>query len=606
MLFTKKGKRDKVKESEGRPKRTLEGWQAKVVTVIGVAWGLFHLIVASGALLLPPTKLRAIHLGFALIMCFFISPFTRKSSMKKPEVIDYFLIILSIAVMSFTVIRYDTLITMGGRYQPIDIIVGVIGMAILFEAARRLVSPGLVILALIALVYAYFGRYFPAPFTNSGFSINRLVQHLYLSGEGIFGFVLGVSAEIIVVFIIFGSVLQEVGVADFFNDFANSIAGKSKGGPAKVSVISSSLMGMVSGETSANVATTGAFTIPLMKRVGYSPAFAGAVECASSAGGQIMPPVMGATAFVIADTLGIPYINLAAAAIIPAILYYTGVFATVHFRAVKLGLTGLKKEELPKTFTVVRQKGHMALPLLGIVYFLLREYTPTFAAFWGGIIFAIAITFLKKETRLNFEKAVLILTRASRTAMSLAIACAIVGIIVGVFSLTGITLTIADAIFGLAGGQMFPALLMTMVVAIILGMGLPTTTAYVLASISAAPVLTRLGIGLIPTHLFVFYFGAMSALTPPVATGAYTAAGLAGANPNKVGFASLKLALAGFIAPFLFVYNQGLVLEGGVNFIGLIEPITTSIIGIIGLSAALEGAWSSKLSTISRLMLGIG
>ncbi|NPV44036.1 MAG: TRAP transporter permease [Firmicutes bacterium] len=603
MIF---GKNNQKKIDNTAKRRKLEGWEAKSIIIIGIIWTSFHLVIASGILLMSPVKIRAIHLSFALVMCFFLAPFSRKAPLNKVQIIDYLLMVISVTTMVYTVFRYDTLVRMGGRYKQIDIIVGIIAIIVLFEAARRVVSPGLVGLAATAIIFAYFGKYLPEPFTHSGFSINRLVQHLYLTGEGIFGFILGVSAEIIIVFIIFGSVLQEVGVADFFYDLSNSIAGRSKGGPAKVAVVSSCLMGMVSGETSANVATTGSFTIPLMKRVGYSPEFSGAVECAASAGGQIMPPVMGATAFIIADSLGIPYIRLALAAFIPAILYFTGVFSTVHFRAVRLGLTGLKKEELPNFKEVLLKKGYLILPLLGIVYLLLKQYTPTFSAFWGGIVLAIAITSIKKETRLNVEKIARILTRASKTAMSLAIACALVGIIVGVASLTGITLTIADAIFKISGGEMFPALVMTMLVSLVLGMGLPTTAAYVLTSISAAPVLIRLGIDMIPAHLFVLYFGVMSALTPPVATGAYTAAGLAGANPNKLGFTSLKIALSGFIAPFLFVYNQNLILHQGMALTAVIEPFITSFIGIVGLSAALEGAWNTKFSTITRIAMGIG
>lgn len=585
-------------------RRELTGWQAKLLVLMSVVWASFHLVVSSGLLIIAPTILRAIHLGFGMAMCFMLTPALRISPKNAPSFIDWLLIGLTTVTMGYTVFRYETLVRMGGSYEPIDIWIGITGLLVLFEAARRIVSPGLVVLAGMAILYAIFGRSLPEPFTHSGFGIERLVQHLYLTGEGVFGFILGVSAEIIIVFVLFGAVLEGVGVADFFYKIANSIAGRTKGGPAKIAVISSALMGMVSGETSANVATTGTFTIPLMKRVGYPAYFAGAVECAASAGGQIMPPIMGATAFVIADTLGMPYIKLALAATLPAILYFTGVFATVHFRAVRMGLEGLPKNEIPSFFHTLKE-GYRMLPLVGIVALLLLEYTPTFAAFWGGIALAVFISSFKKTTRLNLDKIVAIMVRATRTAMSLAIACALVGVVVGVASLTGVTMTIADGIFKMTGGDILPALFMTMLVAIVLGMGLPTTAAYVLTAISAVPVLQRLGISEVPAHLFVLYFGVMSALTPPVCTGAYTAAGLAGSNPTKTGFASLGIALSGFIAPYLFIFDQELVLQVGTNWLNIIEPFLTASVGIIVLSAALEGAFFNRLTVLGRLVMGI-
>jgi len=605
MIFGKKNKEKKEEKDRTDLRKSLEGWQAKAVAIISIIWGAFQVIIASGFVMIPPQKLRIIHLGFALVLCFFLTPFARKSSEKKIGIVDIVGIALAILTMGYGALRYDALIKMGGRFNQTDIIMGIIGTIVLFEAARRVVSPGLIGLTIISIVYVFFGKYFPEPFTIANFSLNRIVQHLYLSSEGIFGFVLGVSAEIIIVFVIFGSVLQEVGIVDFFYDFSNSIAGRSTGGAGKVAVLSSSLMGMVSGETSSCVAATGSFAIPLMKKAGYPADFAGAVETAASTGGQIMPPIMGATAFVIADSLGIPYIKIAAAALMPALMYYSGIFATVHFRSVKLGLFGLKKEELPKFTVVMRQKGYMILPLIGIVVFMVKEYTPTFAAFWGGIMVAVVLSFLKKETRLSLEKLGNILIRAARTAMTLAVACAIVGIIVGVCSITGITLTIADAIFSITGGQMLPALIMTAFVSLILGTGLPTTPAYVLTAISAAPVLDKLGLGILPAHLFVFYFGVLSALTPPTATGAYAAAGIAGANPDRVTWMGLKLALSGFIAPFVFVYDPRLVLEGVTNYAELIIPFGAAVAAIIALSAAIEGTWSVKLSVLSRISLGI-
>ncbi len=589
----------------GPKRRTLRGSLAGLASVVSVLWITFHVVLSSGIVHMFPMQVKIFHLCFALILCFLFTPPLKQMADRPPLLLDYVLILFAVASLGYLFFRYESLVRMAGRYSPIDIVMGVIALLVLLEAARRAISPGLFILAVFTLVYAFYGRSFPMPFKHVGFNISALTRHLMLTGEGVFGFVLGVSAEIIIVFIVFGAVLQEVKIADFFYDLSRSVAGKAVGGPAKVAVIFSSLMGMVSGETSANVATTGAFTIPLMKRMGYKPYFAGAVETAASAGGQIMPPIMGATAFVIADALGVPYLRVVTAAIIPAILYYVGVFATVHFRAVKLGLHEDSNEVMPRLVPVMKKRGFMLLPIIGIIGMLILNYTPTVSAFWGGIVLSILLTSFHKNTRLNTGKIVRLMERSAKTAMSLAIAMAVVGILVGVASITGITMTISDKIFQITGGSMTMGLILTMIVAIILGMGVPTTPAYVLASISAAPVLLRMGLPDIVAHMFVFYFAVMSALTPPVCTGAYTAAGLAGANPNKVGFTSLRLALGGFIVPFLFVFYNGILLVEGFSVVNLVEIIISSIAGLIAIAAAYEGYFFNKLSIILRIFMGI-
>ena len=593
------------KDEEGPVRRVLTGVTAQLFTVICLVWATFHLLIGSEAISLPPHQLRAIHLACGMTLCLMLIPASKRfSSRSSVSIIDWLLIAAVLSTLGYTFFRYPELVRMGGRYDAIDIQLGIVGMVLLFETARRSVSPGLVILAAVAISYAYFGRYLPGSLAHAGYSVNSLVRHLWLTGEGVFGFILGVSAEIIIIFVLFGALLEGVGVADFFNQLANSIAGRTRGGPAKIAVISSALMGMVSGETSANVATTGVFTIPLMKRVGYPAYFAGAVECAASAGGQILPPIMGATAFVMADTLGIPYATIAVAAFFPAVLYFIGVFSMVHFRAVRLGLRGMDKDEVPP-FLKTLKKIYLMLPLAGIVVLLMSDFTPTFAAFWGGIVTAVIMSCANKATRLNTEKLVNIAVRACRTAMALAIACALVGTIVGTASLTGVTMTIADGIFSLTGGALVPSLIITMLVTIVLGMGLPTTAAYVLSAISAVPVLMRLGIPEIPAHMFVFYFGAMSALTPPVCTGAYTAAGIAGANPNRTGFAAVRLALSGFLVPYLFIFDQELLMREGVRWVDFFMPFFSAAFGIWIISAVLEGALIRVLSWPRRIIFGV-
>lgn len=584
-------------------RRNVTGVQEKAVVALSFVWIIFHLLIGAQVIFMTPHKIRIVHLGFALMMVFLLTPISRKSDSTKFGVLDIIFALIVAVLFGIAFFRYDVLIQMGGRYDMLDIYIGILGIILLFEAARRVSSPGLIVLALITLVYVFFGQYLQGGLSHTGFTIKRVIQHLFLTGEGVFGFALGVSAETIILFVIFGAVLQEVGIADYFYDLSNLIAGKTRGGPAKVAVISSSLMGMISGETSANVATTGAFTIPLMKRVGYSDDFAGAVECAASAGGQILPPVMGATAFMLADTLGIPYIDLAIAAALPALLYYTSIFFCVHFRAVKLNLVG--NDEKHRDVESILKNSYLLLPLIGIVVLLFMDYTPTFAAFWGGIGVAVIISFFKKETRISKEKIIRIVYNSARTAMSLAVATAVVGIIVGAFSLTGISMTISRLIFKAAGGVKIVTLFLTMIVTIILGMGLPTSAAYVLASISAAPALTLAGIELLPAHLFVFYYGCMSTITPPVATGAYTAAGLSGGNANRIGFISIRLAIAGFIVPFLFIYMPDLLLGPSVNLVKTAFGFAVTFVGLICLSSAFEGAFITVTKPFIRILFAI-
>jgi TRAP transporter 4TM/12TM fusion protein len=584
-------------------RKNYSGTMEKFVSFIGVIWMLLQILQASQAIYLTPRIIRLVHLAFCILMVFLLSPIFRKENINKLGIVNLLLIALTAFVFIYSIQRVSVLIKMAGRSAQIDIVLSILLIILMFEAGRRVVSPGLVILSLLALTYVVFGKYLNGALSHSGFSTKRIMTHIVLGGEGIFGFALGVSAEVLVVFVIFGNVLQEVGIADYFYDLANAICGRSIGGPAKVAVVSSALMGMVSGETSANVATTGAFTIPLMKRVGYSNDFAGAVECTASAGGQILPPVMGATAFMLADTLNIPYAKLALAAVLPAILYYTTVMATVHFRAVKRNLQG--NCNFKTDWIDILKRSYLLLPLVGIVVFLLLNYTPTFAAFWGGIVVAVVLSFFKKETRLNLNKILNILINSSRTVMTLGVATAIVGVIVGAFSLTGITMTISKVIFNAAQGIKFLTLLLTMIVAMILGMGLPTSAAYVLASISAAPALTAyLGLELLPAHLFVFYFGCMSTITPPVATGAYAAAGLSGGNPNKIGFISMKLAISGFIVPFIFIYSPQLLL--GLGFGSMWSTLFSFVVtafGLILLSSVLEGTMFASLEIWKRFAL---
>jgi TRAP transporter 4TM/12TM fusion protein len=591
-----------VKKSGKR--RKLSGNLKKLITVLAVVMSVYHLYTAAFGLLMPIQQ-RSIHLAFVLTLIFLLYPATAKSDHTKPTLFDWLLVILSIAATANISARFYDLAASGGRYIPSDIYFGILLAVLVIEAARRTMGNILPIMAVIFVIYAFLGRYVPGPLMHSGFSYKRIIQHLYLTTEGIFGQILGVSSTYIFMFILFGAFLTATGMGEFFNDFAMSLAGNKKGGPAKVSVLSSAFMGTINGSTSANVVTTGSFTIPLMKRMGYSATFAGAVEASASAGGQIMPPVMGAAAFIIADTLGMPYVELLAAAFIPAVLYFAGIWTAVDLRASKLGLQGLPKDQLPSLLKVIKTQGHLVIPILAIIYMLVKGYNALYAAFWG-IVLSVIVSFFKKETRLNLKTLVEALEKGALSAVPVAAACAIIGIVIGITSLTGAALSMGSAVLKLSGGYLLTTLLLTMVVAIIMGMGLPSTAAYVLTSAVAAPALIKIGVLPLAAHLFVFYFGILSTITPPVAVGAYAAAGIAGTNPNETGWTAVKLAIAGFIVPFCFVYSPGLLILPGNPWWSVLYNATTAMIGVISLGACVEGYLYQKIKPYERALLFVG
>ncbi len=585
-------------------KRMLNKSMKTLVSIIAILMSVFHLYTAA-VRALSPIQQRSIHLVFVLTLIFIIYPARQKSPMGRPSIIDWALMALSFASIGNINLRFVQLARTGGLYNQTDVIFGVILILLVIEATRRTIGLALPILSSVFIAYTFLGKYLSGPLMHGGFSINRLVQHLYMTTEGIFGQILGVSSTYIYVFILFGAFLAATGMSEFFNDFALSLAGHTRGGPAKVSVLSSGLMGTISGSTSANVVTTGSFTIPLMIKTGYEDHFAGGVEAAASAGGQIMPPVMGAAAFIIADSLGMPYVQVLAGALLPAILYYLSIWVIVHLRASKMGITGIPRSELPKFKEVVLSKGHLVIPLIGIIYMLVSGYNALYAAVWG-IVLSIIASMLKKETRINLPLLFDALKKGALNAVPVAIACGIIGIVVGVTSLTGAILALGSAVLKLSGGYLFTTLLLTMLVSIIMGMGLPTTACYVLTSAVAAPALVRLGILPFAAHMFVFYFGILSTITPPVAVGAYAAAGISGADPAKTGWAGMRLAIAGFIIPFMFVYSPDILITPDSTFITIAQVFITAIIGAVALGAASEGYFMGRISLILRLLLIAG
>ncbi len=581
------------------------GFISVIISVIAISMSFFQFYTGGFGLWLA-LKQRALHLAFTLALIFLLYPTTKKGVGSDKDKVPFFDILLSFigaATSLYLIIYYKELVFRAGLPNRIDLLMGGVTILLVLEATRRAIGPELPIVVIVFLLYAFFGPYMPGYFAHRGYSLERIIEHLYMQTEGIYGIPLGVSSSFVFLFILFGSVLNKTGMGKFFIDLSMALAGHTTGGPAKVAVIASGFMGSVSGSSVANVVTTGSFTIPLMKSIGYKKDFAGAVEAAASTGGQIMPPVMGAAAFVMSEFLQIPYIKIAAAAAIPAIIYYIAVMTMVHLEACKYNLKGLPRERLPKVNMVLKEKGHLLLPLLGLVYLLIRGYTALFSAFWA-IVMSLAASMFKKETRLDLKSFLAAFEEGAKGALGVASACACAGMVVGVVTLTGFGLKIASGIVALGGGKVLPTLFFTMIASIILGMGLPTTAKYIILAIMAAPALIQLGVLPIAAHMFILYFGVIADLTPPVAVAAYAGAGIAGGNTMKTGFNAVKLAVAGFIIPFIFAINPALMGLGG-SVLLTIRLMATSLAGVLALGAATSGFLLVKTNLLERVLLFI-
>jgi TRAP transporter 4TM/12TM fusion protein len=579
------------------------GFIAIIISIIAISMSAFQFYTGGFGLWLA-LKQRALHLAFALALIFLLYPSTKKGIGSEKDKIPFYDIILAIvgaATSLYLIIYYKELVFRAGLPSTVDLIMGGITIILVLEATRRAIGPELPIVVIVFLLYAYFGPYMPGYFAHRGYSLERIIEHLYMQTEGIYGIPLGVSSSFVFLFILFGAVLNKTGMGKFFIDLSMALAGHTTGGPAKVAVIASGFMGSVSGSSVANVVTTGSFTIPLMKSIGYKKDFAGAVEAAASTGGQIMPPVMGAAAFVMSEFLEISYIKIAAAAVIPAIIYYVAVMIMVHLEACKNGLKGLPRERLPETRQVLKEKGHLILPLLGLVYLLVRGYTALFAAFWA-IVMSLVASMVKKETRLDLKNFLGAFEDGAKGALGVASACACAGMVVGVTTLTGFGLKIASGIVALGGGKVLPTLFFTMIASIILGMGLPTTAKYIILAIMAAPALIQLGVLPLAAHMFILYFGVIADLTPPVAVAAYAGAGIAGGNTMRTGFNAVKLAVAGFVIPFVFAINPALMGLGDSPLL-TIQLTVTSLTGVLALGAATSGFLLAKTEFYERIIL---
>ncbi|MCK6405310.1 MAG: TRAP transporter permease [Rhodocyclaceae bacterium] len=634
--------------SEHGHTRPLSGFGLQAVVAIALCFSTYQLFVAAFH---PFSSLvtRSLHVGFLLLLTFLIYPATKKGARHGGIAWwEWALAATAFALSLYQWVFEGDLIQRAGDPTEIDIVVGCIVVLMLFEAARRILGLALPLVCLTFLAYGLFGQYLPGDLAHRGYAFTQIVDQLAFGTEGIYGIPTLVSATYIFLFILFGAFLEHAGMINLFNSLALGLVGHTKGGPAKVAVLSSGLMGTISGSGVANVLTTGQFTIPLMKRFGYSGVFAGAVEATSSMGGQIMPPVMGAVAFIMAENLNVPYAEIVKAAAIPAILYYLTAFWMTHLEAGRKNLVGLPKKQCPNPWQALRDNWYLILPLAALVAMLFSGFTPMFSGmvglaltaililgaaiaarmsstafryvFWlaiglaaslftlGGIMVIlaliaalVALCFSVKGGRQTLHTMKQSLVDGAKQALPVGVACAIVGTIIGILTLTGAASSFAGYILKVGENSLFLSLLLTMVVCLILGMGIPTIPNYIITSSIAAPALLKLGVPLIVSHMFVFYFGIMADLTPPVALAAFAASSIAKESAMKIGLKAVQIAIAGFVVPYMAVYDPQLMLQGDVTVLGVAYVVAKAVIAIALWGGAAIGYLRAPLNAFERI-----
>ena len=625
--------------------RQLVGIGRRAMMTAAIAFSSFQLVVAAYSPL-SSSVTRSLHVAFLLLLTYLVYPASRRNKQDALPWYDVALALASFALGFYHWLFEAALIQRAGQPNVTDLVVGTVVVILVFEAARRVLGAALPIISAVFLAYGLFGEHLPGALAHRPFGYDQVVAQLFLTTEGIYGIPTLVSATYIFLFILFGSFLEHSGMMRLFNTVALGTVGHAKGGPAKVAVISSGLMGMISGSGVANVLTVGSFTIPLMKRFGYSAVFAGAVEATASMGGQIMPPVMGAVAFIMAETLDVPYLEICKAAIVPALLYYTTAFWMVHLEAGRAGLSGIPRDQCPNAWRALREQWYLVLPLAGLVFMLFDGFTPMFAGmtglaltallilgasvsasigpqafrgffwialglgtstvtWWGAtpvilIIGAlVAINFFVQGGRTTLEVMRSSLIDGARQALPVGLACAIVGVVIGVLTLTGAATSFAGFILQVGNTSLFLSLLLTMVVCLVLGTGIPTIPNYIITASIAAPALLQLGVPLIVSHMFVFYFGIMADLTPPVALAALAASSIAKASDQKIGWKATQIAIAGYVVPFMAVYDPALMLLG--SWQDSIYVIVKALVAIGLWGAAIVGYLWAPIRFVERV-----
>ncbi|AOY77908.1 TRAP transporter permease [Clostridium formicaceticum] len=585
--------------------RNYDGFLSIGVVILLIGWTIFQLYFNTLGVM-DAITLRAYHAMFLLLFTFLFYPAysTEKRKRKSIPIQDVLLICLTVLVFGYLVLNYQRVAMSGGFLNQTDLIIAGIGMILVLEAGRR-TSKNLAILAVVFLLFNWFGKFVSGPLGHSGFTLRRVLSHMFWGSQGIFGVGIGVSATYIFTFVLFGSFLKYSGFSQFINDIALTLVGRSPGGPAKVAVLASALLGMMNGSAIANVATTGTITIPLMKRTGYKAEFAAAVEAVASTGGQFAPPIMGAVGFVMAEFLGINYTQVMLAAFLPAFLYYLGILVSVHLEAKKLGLKGLSKENIPVALDVIKERGHLIIPLVILMGMMMLGYTPLFSAV-AAIFSTLVSSWFRKETRMDLKTIIAATAEGARGAIGVGVSCVLIGLIIGTVSLTSLGLNFGYVVLEVVGeGQLFLGGFMVMIMSTILGMGVPGVAAYVIVAAVAVPVLINVGATPMAAHMFCLIYACLSNITPPVAMSSYVAAGIAKSNQTKTSLIAIKLGITGFILPFFFL-NNPLLLFGSVEGVSLLLTIRTLItasVGVLCLAAGTEGMLIKECSVVTRVLL---
>ena len=588
--------------------RIWSGWRAIVIKVFMACFAVYCICMTLFSTAMPEIRLP-LFMGFIILAGFLNFPASKHHV--KPNYLPWYDIVLMVVgafCFFYFALNAMTLVRLSTRIETVHVVIGVVGILILMELCRRCVGVPILCVAGVLIVYAFINQLSYAGAVNGATlydALKTIIYKLFYTTSGVIGTPISVCYTYIVLFIIFGAFLERTGIANFFISFANRIAGWSSGGPAKVAVISSALCGMVSGSSVGNTVTTGSVAIPMMKKTGYKPEFAGAVEAAASTGGQIMPPIMGAAAFLMAEYMKLPYAQVAVKAILPAILYFTGIFIAVHLEAKKLGLKGISRDQLPK-WKLLARDCYLIIPLILLVWLVSSgAKTMQFSAA-VSILAAVVVGFLNKGERLTPKKIFEALEAGARGAITVGVACAVAGMIAGCITVTGLASILINGIVGLAGNAQIIGLALTMVCCIILGMGVPTTANYCIMASTCAPILIKMGIPVVAAHFFVFYFGIVADITPPVALAAYAGSAIAKSNPMKTGLNATKLAIAAFIVPYIFAYSPALLFENISGWWEVVQICVSALLGIFGIAAALNGHLFKKVGWPLRILLVVG
>ena len=586
---------------EGYSARTLTGFTYRLFLCIGLVMALFH-IYFLGYSSLEPWILYYTHLGFGLALAYLLYPFSAKSNASRPGAADIGLIVLSVAACAYFIISMNEIVfRIGVSPTPLDLVFSSLVILLVLEMTRRTNGFVLPLITVLFILYGLYGNLLPYSFGgHRGYSFSRLISYL-VGMDAMLSTPLATAASFVFLFFLFSSFLASTGAGQFFIDLALGLAGGTRGGPAKVAVIGSALFGMISGSSSANVVASGTFTLPMMIKTGYSPRFSAAVESVASTGGQMTPPILGAAAFIIAELTGTPYLDIALATVIPALLYFTSIYYMIDLEALKLSLMGHKAEDLPNVRSLIVRRGHLLIPILVLLYVMIVMKASVVKAAIFGIYATVLCTFLRRDTRITVNKAVAGIADGAKQAVGLISACATAGLIIGVLNMTGTGLKFAGAVIAFSGGSIPVALFLTMCASLVLGMGLPTAAAYLICAAVVAPALTGLGVPVLTANLFIFYFACLSAITPPVALAAFTASFLARSNPMSVAFTAVRLGFVAFIVPYMFVYAPSLLFQG--SPLTIATTIVTALAGVIFIGSALQGYFlGARLPAVSRAL----